>query len=378
MNTQNPRKSYGRTLLSVGLLVACAQAAPAFEVTHNAATYYDFTGRHPDLPAVPSSVGAFARDVEFRRGVLRDGGGKIVVDEQDPAPEESDFAGNSTSTPGVTVGMRSSLGVSVLPSPLPPAPVRAKADFFANHAFASTSRGFRFYADTNDGEFNDDGDNTNEFFLRTGESGSASASWADTWTAQEVATIGANYSFDGTVRLTDPCPNAFCGVIFPSGTNSFTTNRPRFSFEAVFAVFDLNVFLPCEAIRGDECDGESDAAMTVASITIEGGSQFDEDQDIVLNGDTLSIDLNGTLDFEIIEGHQYYLVSVLKVTSDDGTVVDFFNTLGLDSVTAPPGSFISDAVQNQGATLNVSAVPLPGAAWLMLTGVGVLAARRRG
>jgi hypothetical protein len=378
MNKKKSMKSLRRQLLVAGLLGAVAHAAPAFEITHNAATYYDFFGAHPDLPTVASSVGALARDVESRKGILRDGDGKIVVDEQDPAPGDADFAGNSTTTPGVTVGMRSSVQGAVAIDPGSPSPVRAKADFFANHAFAATSRSFRFYADTNAGEFNDDGDNSNEFFLTTGEGGLAVSSWADTWTALEVATIGANYSFDGTVRLNDPCANAFCGVIFPSGTDAFEIRRPRFSFEAVFAVFDLNTILPCFEIAGDDCDGQSDAPMTAASISIRGGSDFDEDNDVVRNGDTLSIDLNGTLDFEIVEGHQYYLVSELQITSNDGTVVDFFNTLGLDSVTAPPGSFLSDAVQNQGATLNISAVPLPGAAWLMLTGIGVLAARRRG
>jgi len=377
MNQSDARQNLLRHVFMAILLAAGAQTAPAFEVLHNVATYYDYFGAHPDLPPTASSVGAFARDFERRHGVLRDGEDKVSVDEQDPSPGDADFDGNFTSTPGETVGMRSNLSNVIQPSPLPPAPVRAKANFFANHAVAVTTRQHYFFANTNANESHDDGDPDNEFFLQTAESGIASSSWTDTWTALESATIGLNYRFDGSVRQSEVCPNAVCVLLFPSGTNAARIMDPGFSFEAVFAVFDLSTFVPCEAITED-CDGQSDAPMTVASVSIRGGHSFAEDAAVVSNGDTLTVDLNGTLDVEIVEGHQYFLVSELKIESSDGTFVDFFDTLGLDSVTAPPGSFISDAVQNQGATLNVSAVPLPAAAWLMLTGVGVLAARRRG
>lgn len=40
-------KSLRRQLLVAGLLGAVAHAAPAFEITHDTVTYYDFFGAHP-------------------------------------------------------------------------------------------------------------------------------------------------------------------------------------------------------------------------------------------------------------------------------------------------------------------------------------------
>ncbi len=117
--------------------------------------------------------------------------------------------------------------------------------------------------------------------------------------------------------------------------------------------------------------------MALASFEPRGGNTFEEDSAAVLGGDTLNIDMTGELDFEVIAGHEYYVISRVEVSSENGVTVDFFNTFDLSSVEAPAGSFISDAVLNKGANLNVSAVPLPGAAWMLLGGVGALAARRR-
>ena len=117
--------------------------------------------------------------------------------------------------------------------------------------------------------------------------------------------------------------------------------------------------------------------MTLASFQLRGGSAFDEDRAVVLDGDTLAIDLTGALDFEVIAEHQNFVVSRFEVSSENGVTVDFFNTFGVSSVEAPTGSFISDAVVNKGANLNVSAVPLPGAVWLLVGGLGALARRRR-
>ncbi len=360
-------------LLAGTLALAFGPAALAYETTYGEITYYDFFGAYAPLPTVPSDVYATARHAVSRVGYLKDGDDRIQVDERDPIFGDPDFPGVSTTTPGVTVGMRSTTGNILVPGPLLD-PARAKSDYFANHALAATAQGYEFYDDKNTGESNDDGIPNNDFFLRTQSSSRAGSGWSDTWQATKDATFSINFSLDGSIYRSDCGPN--CLIVLPAGTHYFRAEDPAFSFDAIMAVFDLNTFAPCEEIS-NECDGQADAPVTMASVRIRGGNSYADDRDVVLNGGVLDIDLTGSLEFEVLAGHTYLIAGTVVAESDNGGVVDLFNTFGLDSVIAPPGSLLSDAVLNQGAVLNVSAVPVPGALWLLMGGLGGLHLRVR-
>ena len=374
------------------MALGLAPAAIAYETTYGGAefinvggnyfvesfsgpSYYDFFGAYGELPANSSEVGAGARHAVSRVGYLRDGDDRIAINEQDPLLGDADFHGVNTATPGVTVGMRSKVGNVLEPGPLPN-PARAKTDYFANHVFAATSRGYNFAESQGTGEANDDGIPNNDFWLTTASSAFAGSQWADTWQATQDASISVNFALDGSVHQDDVCASLQCLVILPSGTEYHRSRSVNFSFEATLVVFDLSIIAPCEATRGD-CDGEADAPVAIRSVRVVGGQNFAEDADVVRSGGVLDIDLTGSLDFEVIAGHTYYALGMVSVTSEDGAVVDFFNTFGLNSITAPPDALLSDAVLNKGAVLNVNAVPLPGAMWMLMGGLGGLLLRSR-
>ncbi len=342
--------------------------------------YYQVNGS----AALPSeteadTVGSSAEHVVTRKGFLFEGEERVEVNQRDPAPGEIGFR-DFTDVPGATASMHSVLGG--LTPDLGNAPVRARTDFFANHAAAATSRGRDFFGEGDQDGPNSvpDGNDQNDFFLRTSSTGVANSTWTDTWTAKQSLIHSVLFELDGTIGLSDPCPDANCGISFPGGTDSVRALDWRYDFHAVMAIFDLDDIRPCEAIS-DECDGQDDAPVTVASVTVTSaaganGSGSIEDANVLKNGGTIAVDLNGQLDFEAQAGHDYYIVAEIKIYSENGVVLDFFNTFGITAVVDPTGNLQSSAVANRGAVLP-SAVPVPGALWLMLGGVPLLARRLR-
>jgi hypothetical protein len=306
--------------------------------------YYQINGSAAP-PTEADSVGSFARHAVTRKGFLFEGGERVEVDEQDPASGETDFPGNTTNTPGVTVGMSSVLGP--LTPDLGTDPVRARTDFFANHAAAATSRGRFFFGEGDQDGPNSvpDGNDQNDFFLRTSSTGQANSTWTDTWTAAQSLNHSVLFDLDGTIRLTDPCPDATCLISFPGGTTSHELLDWIYDFHAVMAIFDLDDIRECDFIS-DECDGQDPAPVTVASVTVTsaaGANSADSNQDanVLKNGGTIAVDLNGQLDFEAQAGHDYYIVAAVEIHSANGVALDFFNTFGITGVVDPTGNLQS-------------------------------------
>ena len=379
----------GVRFLGATLLMGFAHTTLAFEVIHGGTfdvngddpffsgvvDYYDYFGAYAPLPELKGGASARVRTFIQRQGRLREGDGSVIVNESDPDILESDFPGISTTTPGKAISMGSNFGL--VPAGISAAGAQAKGDYFANHARAASAVGFYFYNDQNRDEINDDGDLSNDYYLRSSKHAFAGASWTDYWQATQNESISINFSLDGSVYNTNPCPGGMCGVTLPLGTNSFKSLQREFRFEATMVVFDLSTLMPCEFVS-NACDGEADAPITIRSIKVRGGNLFEDDLAAVQGGGTLSIDLTDSFDFDVISGHAYYAIGEIIVAAENGTVVDFSNTFRLTSIEAQPGTIISDLVENQGAQLNiVSAVPVPGAVWMLLGGVGALAARGR-
>lgn len=371
------------TAILAGLLAISMADAPrvhAVEITRGGITYYDFFNSSGALPVDDQAFGSFARDFTRRSGFIENDGAQQRVDEQDPLPSDPDFQGVRTFTPGETVGMRSNLLPVIEPSPPPPA--RARTDKFSNHAHASTERTLEFVNSRNTGEFQDNQNPDDDYFIIEEERAEASSQWGDTWTATRSEHVSLDFALEGSLVLNqsplDCLLSLQCGIAFPPGALIARVRDFKFDLNAAMVVYDLSTLVPCEAVSED-CDGQGDAPLPLDSIAVRAGASAADDgaadHAALAGGQTLSVAISDTLEFEAVAGHEYYVLSFLSLVSEDGVKLDFFNSFKLTGVNASPGSLLSSALGGLDITTHFSPVPLPAAFWLMLGGVGALATR---
>ncbi len=236
-----------------------------------------------------------------------------------------------------------------------PFSARAQTRFGENHAAVQSIRYYEF--DSQSGEF----------YVEHRNQAEARSSWADEWTFSSFGTVTLDLHWDATFEVDPLCPNLFCGVSLPPGTDSATLQGWFTLFSAGVGVYDLD-----QLEESDPYDGDPYLIPTlITSILIEQRSG---------NADALDpIDLDASLSFAPVPGHRYAVGSYLYTSGARGGDIDALNTAFLERIVLAAGQTLSSvAVANLGAQYDIeTGVPEPSAAWLLALAGLLFGAQRR-
>ena len=253
-------------------------------------------------------------------------------------------------------------------------PAAARTSFMTSHVYASSEPKPSF---TNSGPVSYGGADyaANTLYLRRFSEATAKSYWYDVWSVgNQPASIPVTLAVDGQLRPdSDLCGGQDCGFSFPPGTGTVTETPPSATFVAEVAVFDLNQEIPCHPLMLGPCGPGTTSLMPVAYMALAYVPEAGDSP-------TLSMDVAHTLNVETQPGHRYLSVSSVVAVSNNGSLLDFYNTASVQ-VLAPPGTVYSDGLG--GADLGLyfaQAVPEPGtwALWAAgLLGLASVGAKRR-
>jgi hypothetical protein len=379
-NTPSPVAAPRRWLVAAAASLACLMGAPAAWAGLIFSRDYPLPPPNLELPPyfytltapfgidlTPSASGSgYASEVRYferlqsRLPTLS--GGVVVVEDQ------ADSGWNTTRQSGVAVTATASLESEPFTGHYPAV---ARTGFMTSHVYAQGETKLSF---TNSGPVTYGGTEhaANTLYKRGFSQATAVSYWYDAWSAGgQAATVPLTLAVDGHLRPDpSPCGGQPCGTIYPPGTGTVTQTPPQATFIAEVAVFDLSREIPCMPLMLGPCGPGTSWPVPVAYMSM---GYTPEEGD----SPTLSIDMTHTAFIDTVPNHRYLSVGRVIAVSDNGSLLDFYNTASV-RVLAPPGALFSDGLGGADLGLHFAQpVPEPTTALLLAGGLAVLLAHRR-
>jgi hypothetical protein len=355
--------------LVVVLFLSAASTATAVVVRYDEMAYERFSSVNIDTRLYSS-----ASDVLFERYIVKDPLGPETISDDRSSVDTEIIEGDSLVT------ARAHLGTS----PGPGSSIRAKAqtEFYRSRVYAESLRTGTYY------------DDDDVYYAQNRNILSTVSSWIDEWVFNVDGWVEVEVSFDAFITLNGFGAGVNEFAVTPSagsinnlalyGLDTADTDQWRFNLDANFGVFDQDVL-----VEYPDEDSDEPQPMNVGSVRVLATTAFEvlpNGQGVILSqdqldleaGDDITIDRTEIVRFYAIAGHSYHVVNDVRADSENGVMVDAFNTMALQTVRIEPGMVLqSRAVQDLGATLNVQVIPEVGSFWLIAAPAALMLLRRR-